>query len=118
MNLNFLQERLQEPSAVMKAGEGMTENERLFLELRQTEAAIKTLTEHKDKLKEEVKALVNDGEMVGNPELGHYGYQDRVTTTFDWKAASMAGLFTTEQAAPFMKKTEVKALVLIKAEKP
>lgn len=112
-----LQTRLAEPSEVMKAAEGLSETQRLFIALREAEAAVKTAEEHRDALKAEVRALVMDGENVGNDGF-YYDLQTRTSKRFDWQKAAMSGLFTETQAAPFMTHSISQALVCVKTEKP
>jgi hypothetical protein len=62
-------------------------------------------------LKEQIKERLEDGELVSD---GHryatYAESNRVT--FDWKRAAMNGLFTEEQAKPFLKTTAVKSVTI------
>lgn len=115
----LLTERLAEPEGILKHTEGMSPNERLFVQLREAEATVKNAEEDRDKLKAEARRLVEDGEMVGSVELGHYELGEPAeTVTFDYRKAAMNGLFTLKDIEPYMtRKPKQRSLLFKKPEK-
>lgn len=115
-----LQQRLEEPQGTMNAAAqnlDLSEAERLCIAIRQQEAKVKAEEEKLTLLKDEAKELTRTGEIVGGESAnGYYTFTTEQRKTFDWKKAAMNGLFTEQQAAPFMKETTVEKFVFKKNE--
>jgi hypothetical protein len=79
-------------------------NDVLFIkraQLKREEQAIKSQLKAVD---EDIRDRIQDGERFADETTELYLLPVE-TTTFDWKAAVTAGLFTQEQAQPFLKRT-------------
>ena len=119
--MSDLQLRLQEPDTTVANAVrqcGLTPEERIVARLREIEAQIKTLETEKDAIKAEIREGVKDGVVYGSTEIGgYYTLESRNSERFDWKKAAMSGLFTLDQAAPFIKRTTSEALVFKRLER-
>jgi hypothetical protein len=114
--MNELTLRLNhEPLPAEAAAQDLDDGGRLLARYTSLQAQKKALEEQMEDVKNELKALLDDGELVST---GAYfaTYQENVRETFDWKKAAQNGLFTEEQARPFMKSTLVKSLVVKRHE--
>lgn len=115
--MNSLQLRFKDESeaGILKHAQDLEANQKLFVALREAEAAVKTAEEHRDALKEEVRLLVEDGEKVGYGGF-FYTLQSRATKRFEVAEAIKAGVLTEEQAKPFFKVGHSRALVMTSEE--
>lgn len=114
--MNSLQLRFtNESEGILKHAQDLEANQKLFVALREAEAAVKTAEEHRDTLKEEVRLLCEDGEKVGYGGF-YYTLQARATKRFDIAQAIKAGVLTEEQAKPFFKIGHSRALVMTSEE--
>lgn len=111
--MNDLQLRLREPEGLMvEQAADLTPEEKTTVLLRQLEAQKKQIETQIEAVKAEIKQGIENGLIYGSKEVGGtYEFQSRSTQSFDYKKAMMSGLFTLDQAEPFMSRKQSTALV-------
>jgi hypothetical protein len=97
--MHQLQERLSHEQGTMEkcAGE-MTEEQRLYLLRCQLDREIKTLTEQRDAVSEDIRQKIEDGLVVGQEGAGYFTLQpSKPRESFDYDKALKEGYFTADQ---------------------